>query len=213
MDRFLLDQDPFFGITDTLYSRLRMTLPAFFQCRSVGTILILNLVKIIICFSVLHKFRKLRILEQQNRHRDPQYEEDTPTKPEQDFNGKHFRLTTILRTSLFDSKTLTASNQVGIQYVKIIPSIWVCDAFWLIWFINQRALYHHALSVVSPASSLVLASSVHTSLSHRIRHRNFIFGTNMPLCSQYMHMKYLVILMSIVFCDSSDPPPDVESHT
>ena len=47
--------------------------------------------------------------------------------------------------------------------------------FWPIWFINQRALYNHALS------SLVLPS-VHTSPSHRVRLRNFIFGMNMPIC-------------------------------
>ena len=53
--------------------------------------------------------------------------------------------------------------------------------FWLIWFINQRALYSHALSIVHrcPALALVLAP-VQTSPWHRIRHTNFIFGTHMP---------------------------------
>ena len=47
--------------------------------------------------------------------------------------------------------------------------------------INQRALYNHALSIVrrrpasASASVLVSVLSVHTSSSHRVRHRNFIF--------------------------------------
>ena len=35
------------------------------------------------------------------------------------------------------------------------------------------------------ASSLSLASSVHTSLCHRIRHRNFIFGIHTHICASY----------------------------
>ena len=34
----------------------------------------------------------------------------------------------------------------------------------------------------------------HTSPSHRVRHRNFIFGTDMPIFLSYMYIKYLVIL-------------------
>ena len=67
-------------------------------------------------------------------------------------------------------------------------------AFWLIWFINQRALYSHALPVVHRRPALVLAS-VHTSPWHRVRHRNFTFGTHVHICPPYMHIKYLVILM------------------
>ena len=57
--------------------------------------------------------------------------------------------------------------------------------FWLIWFINQRVLYSHALSIMHRHPVLVSASvlalvSVHTSPWHRVRHRNFIFGTHMP---------------------------------
>ena len=71
--------------------------------------------------------------------------------------------------------------------------------YWLIWFINQRALYSHALSIVHhhPALASVLAlalASVNTSPWHRVRHRNFIFGTHMHICPPYMHIKYLVIL-------------------
>ena len=29
---------------------------------------------------------------------------------------------------------------------------------------------------------------------YRVRHKNFIFGTNMHICPPYMHIKYLVIL-------------------
>ena len=62
-------------------------------------------------------------------------------------------------------------------------------------FINQRALYSHALSVVHcPVLVLGLALSVHTSPSHRISHKSFIFGINMHLCLSYMHLKHLVIL-------------------
>ena len=41
------------------------------------------------------------------------------------------------------------------------------------------------------------ASSVHTSPSHKVRHRNFIFGTHIHICPPYMHIKYLVILACI----------------
>ena len=69
--------------------------------------------------------------------------------------------------------------------------------FWLIWFINQRTLYSHELSVMRHHPALALASalvSVHTSPWHMIRHRNFIFGTHMHICPPHMHIKYLVIL-------------------
>ena len=32
------------------------------------------------------------------------------------------------------------------------------------------------------------------TLTHRVRHRNFIFGLNMPTCAWYTQIKYLVIL-------------------
>ena len=35
---------------------------------------------------------------------------------------------------------------------------------------------------------------VHTPPSHGFEHKNFIFGMNMPVCSNYLYMKYLVIL-------------------
>ena len=43
-------------------------------------------------------------------------------------------------------------------------------------------------------ASSALASSVHISPWHRVRHRNFIFGILMHICPSYMHIKYLVIL-------------------
>ena len=73
--------------------------------------------------------------------------------------------------------------------------------FWLIWFINQRTLYYHALSIVHHCHhhwhhpALVSASaSVHTSPWHVVRHRNFILGTHMHICPPYMYIKYLMIL-------------------
>ena len=68
--------------------------------------------------------------------------------------------------------------------------------FWLIWFINQRALYNHALSIIVGIGVGIGVSItfVHTSPWHRVRYRNFIFGTHMHTCPPYMHIKYLVIL-------------------
>ena len=54
----------------------------------------------------------------------------------------------------------------------------------------QSCLVHRASSL---ASSL-LASSVHTSPSHRFKYRSFLFGTDMHLCSPHILIKYLVIL-------------------
>ena len=45
---------------------------------------------------------------------------------------------------------------------------------------------------VRHASSLASLSSVHTSPSHRIKHRNSIFGTK-------MHIKYLAILTYVCY--------------
>ena len=39
--------------------------------------------------------------------------------------------------------------------------------------------------------------SVHTSPSHRFKHRNFIFGIHVHICPPNMHIKYLVILTYI----------------
>ena len=69
--------------------------------------------------------------------------------------------------------------------------------FWLIWFINQRALYNHDLSVVRCCwrrPALASSSSVHTSPWHMVRHRNFIFGIHMHRCPPNMNIKYLMIL-------------------
>ena len=52
--------------------------------------------------------------------------------------------------------------------------------------------------VLCPSSWALALLSVHTSPSHRIRHRNFIFGTHMHLCPPHMHIKYLVILTCIL---------------
>ena len=65
-------------------------------------------------------------------------------------------------------KALLVIQQVNQQIVK----------FWPIWFINQRALCNHALSVVrcrrlSTSLSLALALSLHTLPSHRVRHKKF----------------------------------------
>ena len=42
--------------------------------------------------------------------------------------------------------------------------------------------------------ALSLSSSVHTSLGHMVRHRNFIFGINLHMWPPFMHTKYLLIL-------------------
>ena len=75
-------------------------------------------------------------------------------------------------------------------------SIWTYILFWLVWFINQRALYNHALSIIGHHPASVL-SSVHSSTWHRVIHRYFIFGTHMHICPPYMHIKYLVILTQV----------------
>ena len=62
-------------------------------------------------------------------------------------------------------------------------------AFWLIWFINQRAY----TTMLCPLLSVSL-SCVYSPPSHIVRHRNLIFGVNMYTCPEYMHIKYLVIL-------------------
>ena len=62
---------------------------------------------------------------------------------------------------------------------------------------TKEPYYSHALSVVRPPASALasaLASSVHTSPSYRIKHRSFIFGTNVQLYPSYMHVKYLIIV-------------------
>ena len=56
--------------------------------------------------------------------------------------------------------------------------------FWLIWFINQRALYNHALSVIVGVSIGVVISVICAHCPwHRVRHRNFISGIHI-----YAHM-------------------------
>ena len=76
------------------------------------------------------------------------------------------------------------------------------STFWLIWFINQRALYNHELYIVHRhwcRPTLASASSVHTSPWHMVRHRNFVFGLHVHICPLYMHNKYLMILTSQPF--------------
>ena len=76
----------------------------------------------------------------------------------------------------------------------------VTETFWLISFINQTALYNHALAVAHRPASLPVSSSGHTSPSHRLKHRNFILGTDMHLCPSHMHIKYSVILTCSFKC-------------
>ena len=59
------------------------------------------------------------------------------------------------------------------------------------YFVVRRRRWHR------PALSS--SSSVHTSPCHRVRHRNFIFGTHMHICPPHMHIKYLVILTFVLF--------------
>ena len=63
-------------------------------------------------------------------------------------------------------------------------------------FINQRALYNQALSVVMRRccqwASAVLC--VYSPPSHMVSHRNFVFGVNMYTCLQQTQVKFLVIL-------------------
>ena len=97
------------------------------------------------------------------------------------------------RSFIFDTHVHLWYSYMHIKYLVILTC-------WLIWFINQRALYNHALSVVChchwhrPASVLASLLSVHTSPWHIVRHRNFILGTHMHICPPYMHIKYLMIL-------------------
>ena len=74
------------------------------------------------------------------------------------------------------------------------PSLAFRSRFWLIWFINQRALHNHALSVVRHRPAVLSASSVHTSSNHSLRHRNFMFGMIVPICTKCTYVKCLVIL-------------------
>ena len=57
---------------------------------------------------------------------------------------------------------------------------------------TKRALYNHEFSVVHRHPTL--ASAVHTSPWHMVRHRNFIFGIHKHICPPYIHIKYLMIL-------------------
>ena len=104
-------------------------------------------------------------------------------------------MTTVLAKNIHaDSVNNKVKNIVS--YVSIIASF----VFWLIWFINQRAYaVMLCLSVLvslllSLSVALLLLSSVYSPASHMVKHRNFIFGVNMYTCSQYMHVKCLVIL-------------------
>ena len=57
------------------------------------------------------------------------------------------------------------------------------------------------LSAKEPFTVMLCPSSVSTlvfSASHRIKYRNFIFGTDMHLYTLDMHIKYLVILAIVV---------------
>ena len=74
---------------------------------------------------------------------------------------------------------------VSVNFSNIVhPMTFGSCHFWLIWFINQRALYSHALSVM--CYPVLVLASVHTSPWHRVGHRNLIFGTHMQLCPSYI---------------------------
>ena len=68
---------------------------------------------------------------------------------------------------------------------------------WLIWFINQRALYKHVLSVTVGIGVIVIGIvgviCAHP-VWHRVRHRIFIFSIHVHICPPHVHNKYLVIL-------------------
>ena len=89
------------------------------------------------------------------------------------------------------------------------------SSFWLIWFINQRALYNHALSIVRRRPVLASAlASVHTSPWHRVRYSNFIFGTDVLSCPykhsletsyhMYLSILYLIKMLKIYHLLISD---------
>ena len=75
--------------------------------------------------------------------------------------------------------------------MEVILEVYGAHDFWLIWFINQRALYNHALSVIGIGVGIIIYGH---PPRHRVRHRNFIFGIHVHICPPYMHIKNLVIL-------------------
>ena len=75
------------------------------------------------------------------------------------------------------------------------------SSFWLSWFINQRALYNYALSIVRLALLSSMLSSVHISPSHRLEHRNFITGTH-HLCPFWQSFWYLSFICYTAHIDS-----------
>ena len=52
---------------------------------------------------------------------------------------------------------------------------------------QPKSLNNHALSVVCRRCHW---GCLCTCTSHTARHKNFIFGMNMPICTWYMHTKY-----------------------
>ena len=56
---------------------------------------------------------------------------------------------------------------------------------------------YQALCMSNVTMSALLASlvSVHISPSHRIKHRNFMFGTHMHLFPLHMHIKYIYLMI------------------
>ena len=52
------------------------------------------------------------------------------------------------------------------------------------------------IMLYAPSSlvSLVSSLSAHTSLGHRFKHRNLIFGINMYICLKYTHIRYKITI-------------------
>ena len=64
--------------------------------------------------------------------------------------------------------------------------------FWLIWFINQKALYYHALSIV--VGVIIGVSVVIGIICAPPPVIGLYIETSYLVCPPYMHIKYLVIL-------------------
>ena len=70
-----------------------------------------------------------------------------------------------------DLLLVMATSHLVYQPKSLIQSCFVC---------HWHQHWHHRAS---------LSMSVHTSPSHRVRHRNFLFGVPMHICPPYMHIK------------------------
>ena len=78
------------------------------------------------------------------------------------------------------------------NYIKVKVT-WVKCAFWLIWFINQRALYNHALSVIGVIGVGIIIICAHLPLVQGQTQKLHIWYTHAHM-SPIMHIKYLGIL-------------------